>query len=484
MLKSWLALDFGAGSGRAVIGVLEKSRLELREIHRFPNRPILFKGALRWDLLALWDNLLDALKKCARAESGPLRSIGIDTWNLDFGLLDSEDELLYNPICYRSPVRPEVMDRIRSLIDEETLYGLTGISYQPVTGLARLLQHRLDHPKLLFEHARCYLPLPDLLRFLLTGKKNIEDSVSWGTQLVDVRTRQLSKKLLELFEIPPDIFPARIPPAKMVSETLPEIDAVTGIGSVPVATVAGHDTISALVPAAALGDESALLCTGMWFVLGKLLRAPVTDPEALGRGFMNEIAIDGLTYLAKNMMGFYLLEGLVSAWKMSYEEMVEKARQARQFGLAINVNDPSFYSTTDAPGSIEAYIRRTGQAMPDGPGPIVRALFEGYALACRDAFLDLERLSGERIGQIVLVGGAARNPLLCQMIADAVGRSVVAGPAESTSVGNIGMQMIARGDIDSLAGFREIIKRSFATPVFEPREAGKWLTKKINYDHN
>jgi rhamnulokinase len=169
---------------------------------------------------------------------------------------------------------------------------------------------------------------------------------------------------------------------------------------------------------------------------------------------------------------------------MSYEKMVEKARQARQFGLAINVNDPSFYSTTDAPGSIEAYIRRTGQAMPDGPGPIVRALFEGYALACRDAFLDLERLSGERIGQIVLVGGAARNPLLCQMIADAVGRSVVAGPAESTSVGNIGMQMIARGDIDSLAGFREIIKRSFATPVFEPREAGKWLTKKINYDHN
>lgn len=475
MLRPYLALDFGAGSGRAIAGFLENGRLELREIHRFPNRPIPFHGTLRWDLLALWDNLLEALKKCASRDWERPRAVGIDTWNVDFGLLDASDELLYNPVSYRSPVGADVMEEIRSRVDEQTLYRLTGSGYLPTTGLARLLQYRALDPQLLARRAVTYLPLPDLLRFLLTGRKNMEETISWGTQLVDIRTRELSPELLDLFQLPSGLFPARIPPASLAAEVLPEIAGITGIGSVPVVSVASHDTISALVPVAARAEKAALLSTGTWFILGRLVRTPVTDPAALAGGFMNEIAMDGLTFLARNMMGFYILEGVLAAWKMSYEDMIRSARESPEFALDIDVNDPTLFSMTNAPQDLEAYLLRTRQgSLPGSRGLVVRALLEGLAFACRGALHDLEKLSRTKVETVMLVGGAARNPLLCQMLADAMHRTLVAGPVEATSAGNIGMQMVACGEVDSLDEYHQIVCRSFATTVYEPEGSGKW----------
>jgi rhamnulokinase len=475
MLRPYLALDFGAGSGRAIAGFLENGRLELREIHRFPNKPILFHGTFRWDLLALWDNLLEALKKCAGQDWGCPRAVGIDTWNVDFGLLDASDELLYNPVSYRSPVGADVMEEIRSRVDEQTLYRITGSGYLPTTGLARLLQYRAVDPKLLSCCAVTYLPLPDLLRFLLTGRKNMEETISWGTQLVDIRTRELSPELLDLFQLPPGLFPARLAPACLSTEVLPEIAGITGIRPVPVIPVASHDTISALVPVAARAEKAALLSTGTWFILGRLVRTPVTDPAALARGFMNEIAMDGLTFLARNMMGFYILEGVLHAWKMSYEDMIRSARESPEFALDIDVNDPALFSLANAPQDLDAYLLRTRQgSLPGSRGLVVRALLEGLAFSCRDALHGLEKLSGTEVETVMLVGGATRNPLLCQMLADAMHRTLVAGPAEATSAGNIGMQMVACGEVDSLADFYQVICRSFPTTTYEPVDSRKW----------
>jgi rhamnulokinase len=323
----------------------------------------------------------------------------------------------------------------------------------PLTGLARLLQLRSD---------------------FLTGRKHIEETVLWGTQLADIRTRDLSRRLLDLFQLPPELFPPRIPPGRLVGEVSPEIAGSAGIGSTPFASVASHDTISALVSAAGAGKEVALLCTGTWFVLGKLVRTPMTEPLALEKGFLNEIAADGLTYLAKNMMGFYLLEGLINEWKMSYELMIQAALEAPEFAIVVDVNDPAFFSSLDPCWDIDDYLHRTGQTPSGGRGPVVRALLEGLAFSCRAALLELKLLTATEVDKIMLLGGGARNPLLCQMIANATNRQLVAGPAEATAVGNLAMQLVASGEADSLSGIHEIITNSFPMPVYEPMAAGRW----------
>jgi rhamnulokinase len=448
MLKPYLALDLGAGSGRAILGFLERDRLELKEIHRFHNKPIRVNGILYWDALFLWDNVLEALKKCAGLQHTRLRPLGIDMWNVDFGLLDSSGELLYNPVSYRSPVRSDAMELIRANLDEQTLYDLTGIGYMPITGLARLLMRRSEHPNLFSGQACCYLPLPDLLRFFLTGQKNIEETILWGTQLADVRTRDLSPYLLNLFQLPAELFPMRIRSGTEVGEVLPEIKESTGLESAPVMSVAGHDTVSALVSVAGMREGVALLCTGTWFILGKLVQSPRTDPNLLRKGFLNEIAMNGLTYIARNMMGFYFLEGLLSAWEMSYEHMIHSAREAPGFALDIDVNDPSFFASINPSQEIEEYVRRTRQKVPGGRGMVLRAWLEGLAFASREALHDLELLTEAKAGKIVLLGGGARNPLLCQMI--------------------------ACGDADSLRGVYQIVARSFPMSSYEPAATERW----------
>jgi rhamnulokinase len=473
MLKSYLALDVGAGSGRAILGALADGRLRLEEIHKFPNRPVLVQGRLHWDLLHIWDQLLEGLKKAAQAGHAALRAIGIDTWNIDFGLLDAAGELLYNPVCYRSAVRPEVLERIKALIDEQTLYGLTGIGYLGITGLARLLERCLDQPQLLSGQARCYLPLADLLRYFLNGEKSIEQTILWGTQLADVRTRELSRRLLELFELPAELFPPRIPPGRMGAALRAEVQDTTGVGAVPVAVVAGHDTISALVSASSR-EQAAILCTGTWFILGTLLREPRLETPALRQGFLNEIAFAGQTYLARNLMGFYLLEGLRAEWGASYAKLIESAQSSPEFALDIDVNDRAFFSTLAPSREIGAYLLRTGQDPGSDRGAVARGLLEGLALSCRSALLDLERLTGAKVAVIRILGGAVRNPPLCQMIADATGRVVAAGPAEATTVGNIAMQMMACGELSSLEQVRGLVEASFPPRLYEPAARDIW----------
>ena len=451
----YLALDIGAGSGRAMLGFPVDDCLEIREIHRFPNKPVPLGGVLYWDFLSLWDNVLEALKKCAAAGHTELKGIGIDAWNVDFGLVDRTGALLHNPVCYRHPASARVMTALEERIGAEELYGITGFGPSPISGLSRLLQFRQDHGEGFFAPVDRVLPMPDLLRFFLCGTRNAEETILWGTQLMDVRTRVMSSRLFDLFGIPARLFSAPVASGTVAGELLPGIAEHTGVRAAPVIAVAGHDTISALVPAVRAERGTALLCTGTWFILGRLFREPVTSGSALRRGFLNEIAVDGLTFFAKNMMGFYLLEDLIRRWRLTdpdcaYETLFREAADAPARGVAIDVNDPEFFSSTNAARSLAGYFARTGQPPSPARGAVVRGLLEGLADSCRAALADLEELTGEKAARVLVLGGGARNALLCRLIEEAVGCTVIAGPAEATVEGNIGMQMIARGERGSL----------------------------------
>lgn len=272
---------------------------------------------------------------------------------------------------------------------------------------------------------------------------------------MDVRTRVMSSRLFDLFGIPARLFSAPVASGTVAGELLPGIAEHTGVRAAPVIAVAGHDTISALVPAVRAERGTALLCTGTWFILGRLCREPVTSGSALRRGFLNEIAVDGLTFFAKNMMGFYLLEDLIRRWRLTdpdcaYETLFREAADAPARGVAIDVNDPEFFSSTNAARSLAGYFARTGQPPSPARGAVVRGLLEGLADSCRAALADLEELTGEKAARVLVLGGGARNALLCRLIEEAVGCTVIAGPAEATVEGNIGMQMIARGERGSL----------------------------------
>ena len=482
--RPFLALDLGAASGRAMLCAAGNGPLEVREIHRFANHPVTLGGGMYWDLLRIWDNVLEAMRKCAAGGARELAGIGIDMWNVDFGLVDSKGSLVRNPLSYRSPACPEAVEEIRSRVSEEELYSITGFGFSPITGLARLLQLRREHGDD-FLRGVTLLPLPDLFRHFLSGSTDIEETVLWGTQLADVRARTVSSTLLGAFGLPRSLIPPVTSCGGPAAELLREVRQATGIERAPVFTVAGHDTVSAALAGAAVGEASgqksgiAVLCTGSWFVLGRLLAEPRTDAASLARGVANEIAPLGNTFYAHNMMGFFFLEELVRQWQLSDPELswpglFREAAEAPAFSLSVDSDDPALFSSTNADRSLKDHLACTGQYPAPTRGVVVRAILEGLVLRCRRALREIEALTGSTIARIVVVGGGARNQLLCRMLADGLERPVMVGPAEATVLGNVALQMLGRGDLDGPAEIYRLLGRGFSCEVKEPAECGPW----------
>ncbi len=481
----FLALDIGAASGRAMLAFPNDGPLELREVHRFANGPVPLAGVLYWDFLRIWENILEALCRCAAAGHAELAGIGVDTWNVDFGLVDDRGGLVRNPVSYRSPQSEEAMREIRGTIDEQELYRITGFGYSRITALPRLLELRRELGPAFLGGVRM-LPLPDLIRHFLCGGPGVEETILWGTQLADIRARAVSARLLQAFSLPASILPPVIRGGEARADILPAIGSATGVERASVYAVAGHDTMSAATAGAALcaaGDgDCAVLCTGSWFILGRLLGSPLTDPACLRRGFVNEIAPLGLTFLARNMMGFFLLEELLRHWRiaepgLSWTGLFAEAEASPPFTACVDSNDPSFFSSTNAARSLEEYLSRTGQAASPGRGAVARAVLEGLVLSSRSALGDLEALTGSRVGRVVVVGGGARNALLCRMLADCLERPVAVGPAEATVLGNIGMQMAGAGLVTGAAELQARLARGFPSAVHEPAGTASWRTR-------
>jgi rhamnulokinase len=456
MTADYLAFDLGAESGRAMLGHFRDGQLALEEIHRFPNQPVRENGSLRWDIRRLWTEMRRALD---RAPKG-LVSIGVDTWGVDFGLLDAKGELIESPYHYRDRRTEGVMDSVFARVSLERIYATTGIQFLPFNTLYQLYAT----PPEVIERSECLLTIPDLLNFWLTGKRAAEYTIATTTQLIDAQTRAWAFDLIAELQLPARLFQ-------------PIVEPGTEIGSwngVPVIAPACHDTGSAVAPIE-MSAESAFLSSGTWSLLGAELARPVITPRARDLNFTNEGGVCGTIRVLKNIAGMWLLQSCRRSWpECSYEDLLSAAERQPAFISLIDPDDPAFLNPPDMPEAIAAYCARTGQPTPASPPAYARAILESLALKYREVLESLEQITARRFREIRVIGGGSRNRLLNQFTADATGRTVIAGPVEATALGNIAMQMLATGAVATLSQARAIIALSFPTERFDPVSTGAW----------
>jgi rhamnulokinase len=470
--STYLALDLGAESGRAIAGRLRSGVLTIEELHRFPNEPLSLSGTLRWNVEKLWSEIRCALGK---ASDLSLDGIAVDTWGVDYGLLKLSGELVHNPYHYRDDRTAGMMDEVFRVLPPEEIYAATGIQFMPINTLYQLFAEKRHQPQKLAEAHRLLL-MPDLFHYWMTGNAVCEFTNASTTQLVDPHTRSWCAAVLEKLDLPARLFAPLVEPGTNIGSILP--DVAPALNGTPVIAPASHDTGSAVAAISARGN-TAFLSSGTWSLLGIELDRPVVTDEARRLNFTNEGGVCGTTRLLKNVMGLWLLQGCRKSWSqdgaaLEYHELIRLAAEHKPFQHLFDPDHDGFFRPADMPAAIARFCQNTGQAAPDGPGAFVRAVLESLAMKYRRVLLDLERLTGQEIEQVRVIGGGCRNALLNQLTADATGKRVLAGPVEATALGNIAVQMLATGATTSLAESRRLIESSFPVEVFEPRNTPSW----------
>jgi rhamnulokinase len=469
------AVDLGASGGRVMLGVIRgRDRLELRELHRFPNVPVRVLGTLHWDILSLFQGVLDGIRVAAGAAE--VAGLGIDTWGVDYGLLDEEGALLGNPVHYRDGRTDGMPGQVLAKVPADELYAITGIQQLPFNTICQLAAAAAT-PEL--AAARTLLMIPDLLSYWLTGEVGAEVTNASTTQLYDVRAQAWATSLMARVGIPPGIFPPLRRPGDTIGDLLPGIAAEAGFpGPVPVLAVGSHDTASAVAGVPAQGPDFAYISCGTWSLVGMELPGPVLSEASCRANFTNETGIDGTIRYLRNVMGLWLLQESVRAWSSRGAEadlgtLLAAAAGAPALRAVVDPDGPEFLAPGDMPTRIAHACRRTGQDPPADPGATVRCILDSLALAHRRALAEAQELTGRHVDTVHIVGGGARNALLCQLTADACGLPVVAGPVEAAALGNVLVQARALGAApDDLGGMRRLLRGTQSLRRFEPSRAG------------
>jgi rhamnulokinase len=481
--KHYLALDLGAESGRAIIGTIADGKLTLTETHRFPNGPVQLPDGLHWDVLRLWSDIQAGI--AAAAAQVPLASLALDTWGVDFALLDHHGALLGNPYHYRDARTDGMLESAFSRVSRDQIFAQTGCQFMQINTLYQLLSMVIARdPRL--EAAHTFLTIPDLFNYWLSGQITCEFTNTTTTQCFNPGTRSWAVSLLEAFGIPARLFPAICEPGTTLGPLLPDVSIRTAAGNIPVIAPACHDTGSAVVAVPAENEDFAWLSSGTWSILGTQVRQPVLGEKALAYDFTNEGGAFGTCRLSKNIMGLWLVQECKREWDLPYDELTALAAQARPFMAVIDVNSHTFLHSGDMPEKIRRYCRETGQQVPQTPGEIVRVALESLALKYRLVLEQLEELTGRHLDPLHIIGGGTRNSLLNQLTADATRRRVVTGPVEATAAGNILMQATALGQLGSLESARSLVRQSFKLNVYDPIYNAGWdegyarLQKELN----
>jgi rhamnulokinase len=478
----FVAADLGASSGRVVAGRVSRGGVELHEVNRFANQPVRVGGTLHWDIVALYRGVLDGLRAAGR-ELGSVASVGVDTWAVDYGLLDWDGELIGLPVHYRDSRTDRVMDLVLSEVPAAELYAVTGIQLLPFNTLFQLVSAR-DTAAL--ATARTLLMLPDLLTYWLTGEIGAEVTNASTSQLYDVRAGTWSDELIARFELPMRLFPPLRRPGDAAGSLTGEVLEQTGLtGPVPVIAVGTHDTASAIVAIPARGPDFAYISCGTWSLVGVELEGPVLTDAAREANFTNEVGVDGTIRFLRNVMGLWLLQECLRTWAgqglpVDLPALLEEAARATPFGALVDPDAPRFLAPGDMPARIAAYCRDSGQTPPSGAGGLVRCILDSLALAYRGAVREASELSGRSVGVVHLVGGGARNSLLCQLTADACELPVLAGPVEAAALGNILVQARAHGTI--AGGLADLRTRSEALRRYEPGDPTPWSRAASRYE--
>ncbi len=475
-MKHYLAFDLGAESGRAMLATLSDSRLELEELHRFANVPVRLPTGLYWDSLRLFYEIEQGLAAAGRERKVALDGIGVDTWGVDFALLGRDGALVANPMHYRDTRNDGMLERTFAVVPKEEIFAQTGIQFMQLNTLYQLYAMKLaGSPGL--EAADMLLFMPDLFNYWLTGVQRSELTIASTSQFYNPVEQRWATELFERLELPVHILPEIVPPGTLLGPLLGHVAEAAGLWAAPVYATASHDTASAVAAVPAQGESWCYISSGTWSLMGVELAAPLINERSLELNFTNEIGAAGRIRFLKNIAGLWLLQECRRAWaaegvQYSYEELAQMAAGARPFGPLVNPD--AFLHPGEMPAKIAAFCRATGQRSPEAPGEFCRTVFESLALRYRQVLESLESLLGRKLEVIHIVGGGSRNAVLNQLVADATGRLVVAGPAEATATGNVLVQAMGAGHLRGLEEARELVRRSFEPARFEPKVDERW----------
>jgi rhamnulokinase len=475
-MSHYLAFDLGAESGRAMLGTLDGGRLEIEELHRFANTPVRVFDALYWDTLRLWHEIQRGLAIAGRERRLRLDGIGIDTWGVDFALLGADGALADNPRHYRDARTNGVMEKVFSVAPRAEVFAQTGIQFMQINSLYQFYALKLAGSPAL-EAARTLLFMPDLLNYWLTGVARAELTIASTSQFYDPRKKTWARDLLERLGLPTHILPEIVAPGTRLGALLGSVAEAAGLGAVPVYATGCHDTASAVAAVPAEGANWCYISSGTWSLMGAELDEPVIDERVLVQNLTNEIGAGGKVRFLKNIAGLWLLQECRRAWALegagpqyTYEELTRLAGEA---GPARALIDPdAFLEPGDMPRKIAEHCRARGLAPPETPGEFTRMILESLAERYRQVLESLETLAGRRFEAIHIVGGGSRNALLNQLVADATGRTVIAGPSEATAIGNVLIQAIGAGELSGLEEARGVVRRSFGVERYRGLGAG------------
>jgi len=477
----YAAIDLGAESGRVVVGDFDGRRLVLDEVTRFPNVPVAVGGTLHWDVLKLFSDISAGLRKAGAA--GELASCAVDTWGVDFGLLDRRGRLLANPVHYRDARTSGMLERAFNTVPREELYGVTGIALMEINTIFQLLaMTHVDDP--LLRAADRMLMMADLFAHFLSGSTVSEYTLASTSQALDARARDWARPVLERLGIPTTLLPEIVSPGTVVGGLVPDLASARGLGSTRVVLPGSHDTASAVVGTPLASPSTAFISSGTWSLAGLEIREPVINAASLAANLTTEGGADGTILLLSNIVGLWLVqESRRALWPdrepPTYEALAGMAEGAAPFTAFIDPDDERFLRPGDLPARVREFCAETGQPVPEDAGTLIRVLLESLALRYALALDRLAEASGRRIDGLRIVGGGSSNRLLCRLTANATGLQVKAGPAEATAIGNLALQAIAAGELASVAEARELTARSFPLTTYDP--AGDWSEARARF---
>jgi rhamnulokinase len=466
--RRFAAVDLGAQSGRVAVGRFDGTRLAFDEIYRFPNQPVRARGRLHWDVLRLYGEVLGGLRAAAR--EWELASIAVDSWGVDFGVLDRAGRLVQNPVHYRDARRASVVEQVCNRIGARTLYDRTGIQLMPINTLFELAAMAAE-PDPILEVADRILLIPDLFHYWLCGSTTTEFTNATTTQFFDMRAGAWATDLLEEIGVPARLLPEVVPPGTRLGKVDDDSSGATGAMVVAAGT---HDTASAVVGIPLVGEGAAFLSIGTWSLVGIESASPVFGDDAFRANLTNEGGVGGTFRVLRNVAGLWLLEECRRQWQRSVDELLSDALCEQPLFSFIDPNDSTFATSGDMPARIVDYCERTGQRRPESMGAVVRCILESLALKHAETIDLLARTTGRCLDKVHVGGGGARNQLLCAWTAAAAARPIYAGPAEATLVGNLLVQAITLGELDSLTEAREVVRHSFPPVIYEPQQNAEW----------
>jgi rhamnulokinase len=469
MSKKILAFDFGASGGRAMLGGLEGGKLTMEEIHRFSNDPVEVNGVLYWDVLRLFFEIKQAIIK---AKKTGFDAIGIDTWGVDFGLLDESGNLLENPVHYRDKRTENIMEEVFEILPKDYIYGRTGIQFMRFNTLFQLYYLKKYRPQLL-ERAKSMLFMPDLLAYFLTGKKAAEYTIASTSQMLNAKTRDWDGEILDKLGIDKGILCGIVKPGSVYGDLSDDICGELGCEKVPVIAVCGHDTASAVAATPSKDKDFVYISCGTWSLFGTETQNPVINDKAYEYQFTNEGGYNGTVRLLKNIMGLWILQECRRQWikdgtELSYDQIAAQADKVENGKFIIDCDYGEFDKPGNMPQKIQSYCRHNNLPVPQTIGEIAKCVYESLAIKYKLTLDMLSDITGIKYSSVNLIGGGSQSDVLCRLAAQKCGLPVTAGPVEATVLGNIAVALIALGEIKDIESARSIIADSFKVKEYLP----------------